>query len=78
MDAKGRLETINDLRAEEHVYHNTCSANFRTGKAIPKSVRTTNIETVSQKHGRPSDMTQEAAFLEIAKYLKENDVEQIT
>ena len=66
---KGRLETIKDLRAEEAASHKTCSSNFRTGKAILKSFRTTNIETLSQKRGRPSDMTQEAAFLEIAKYI---------
>ena len=78
MDVKGRLETINDLRAEEAVYHKTCNSNFRTGKAIPKSFRTTNIETVPQKRGRQSDMTQEAAFLEIAKYLNENNEGQIT
>ena len=31
-----------------------------------------------QKKGRPTDKSRQEAFLEVAKYLKENDDEQIT
>jgi len=32
----GRISYANDLHAEDAVYHNQCSINFRTGRNIPK------------------------------------------
>ena len=74
-EVKGRLELLNDLRAEDAVYHTICNSNFRTGKVKPKAFSNSNTP---QKRGRRSDETQEAAFIEVTKYLKENDDEQIT
>lgn len=34
---RGRIETINDIHAADAIYHQTCSVNFRTGKAVPKA-----------------------------------------
>lgn len=34
---RGRIETINDLHAADAIYHQTCSVNFRTSKAVPKA-----------------------------------------
>ena len=69
---KGRLASILCLRAEEAVYHLSCNARFRNKKRHPKST------VIGEKRGRPPDLTREAAFIEVATYLKENDEEQLT
>ena len=53
-----------------------CSTNFRTGKQVPLSRQTNGSKR--QKKGRPTDKSRQEAFLEVAKYLKENDDEQKT
>lgn len=34
---RGRIETINDLHAADVIYNQTCSVDFRTSKAVPKT-----------------------------------------
>ena len=72
-DVKSRLETIHDLPAADATSHQSCSVNFRTSKNIPQVGN-----EKGKKCGRPVNMAQEFAFQEIAKFLIENDDEQIT
>ena len=76
----GRLDSVNELRAEDAIYHKACNSSFRTGKPIPQMFGATNMkeEGITRKSGRPVDVEREAAFVKIAEYLKENDEEQIT
>ena len=36
VEVKGRLASINDLHAEDAIYHVRCSSSFRTGHVIPR------------------------------------------
>ncbi|CAH3187344.1 unnamed protein product [Porites lobata] len=72
----GRISFSQDLIAAGAIYHQVCSTNFRTGKQVPPSHQTNGSKR--QKTGRPTDKSRQEAFLEVAKYLKENDDEQIT
>ena len=76
-DVKGRLNNVNDLFAADTVYHQVCSVNFRTNKAIPRQFVTCE-EDSQAKRGRPRDSAQIDAFLKVASYLQENDDEQTT
>ena len=62
----GRISFSQDLTAAGAIYHQVCSNNFRTGKQVPLS------------HQTKGSKSKQEAFLEVAKYLKENDDEQIT
>ena len=73
-EVNGRLGFINELRAEDAIYHRSCNANFRTLKGKPKALTTSCYQT----RGRPSGSDQDAAFIEVIKYLQKNDDEQIT
>ena len=68
-EVKGQLEFVNELCAEDAIYHG-----FRSGKEKP-GVDTANS---SQKRGRPTITEREEAFEEIVKYLCQNDNKQIT
>ncbi|CAH3022720.1 unnamed protein product, partial [Porites evermanni] len=72
----GRISFSQDLIAAGAIYHQVCSTNFRTGKQVPLSHQTNGSKR--QKKGRPTDKSRQEAFLEVAKYLKENDDEQLT
>ena len=74
IEVQGRLEAINDLRSEDAIYHNSCDTKFCMGR--PKTTKSGSSTT--RKRGRPVDISQEAAFVEITNYLIENDDEQIT
>ena len=73
-EVQGHLESINDLRSEQVIYHKSCDAKFRMGR--PKAPKTDSSNR--KKHGRPIDMNQESAFTDIINYLEQNDDEQIT
>ena len=75
-DVSGRFGLINDLRAEDAIYHKTCNSNFRTLKGKPTS-KPFGIKKPNEG-GRPSNAAQEAVFNEVVKYLQQNDKEQIT
>jgi hypothetical protein len=51
---KARIEYAQDLHAADAVYHSVCSANFRTGKQIPKQFLTDVIALQNKrlKYGR--------------------------
>ena len=89
ISVKARLLHVHDLPAADVVYHQACSVNFLTGKNIPKKLlmpilRESVKDTVDQnahtkfKTGRPSDKEKAEAFLQVAKFLEDNDDEQIT
>ena len=71
---KGRLEFVNDLRAEDAIYHGDGNSHFRSGKRKP-GVDTANS---SPKRGRPKINEREEALEEIVEYLCQNDDGHIT
>ncbi|EDO33944.1 predicted protein [Nematostella vectensis] len=75
----GRIEFARDLHAVDAVYHNSCNVNFRTGKQIPKG-HDGEGEAKYQKRtlGRRTDTIKCAAFLKVARFLEDNDEEQLT
>ena len=74
IEVQGRLESINDLRSEQAIYHKSCDTKFRMGR--PKAPKTDS--SYRKKRGRPIDMNKESAFTEITNYLEQNDDEQTT
>jgi hypothetical protein len=75
-----RLEHLRDFHAADAVYHQACSVNFRTGKQIPKQycTDTDGVESKRARQGRPVNNARIEAFLSVARYLKENEKEQLT
>ena len=71
---KAHILNVHDLHAADAVYHQTCSVNFRTKKQMPMSAE----DSKRPKLGRPQKDTRAEAFLEVARYLEDNDDEQIT
>ena len=67
LEVKGRLEFVNDLRAEDAIYPGDCNSRFRSGKRKPG----VDIANSSQKVGRPRPTIneREEAFEEIVEYL---------
>ena len=74
LEGKGRLEFVNDLRAEDAIYHGDCNSRYSSGKREPE----VDIAVSSRKRGRPIINEREEAFEEIVEYLCQNDDEQIT
>ena len=75
---QARIMHVHDLPAADAVYHQTCSVNFRTGKQIPKMFVTDEPTHKKKKVGRPQDEEKTDAFLRVARFLQENDDEQIS
>ena len=75
---KARIMHVHDLHAADAVYHQTCSVNFRTGKQMPMAQLASTEDSKRPKLGRPQIDERAVAFLEVARYLEENDDEQIT
>ena len=71
---KARILHVHDLHAADAVYHQTCSVTFRTKKQMPMSAE----DSKRPKLGRPQNDTRAEAFLEVARYLEDNDDKQIT
>ena len=74
---KARILHVHDLHAADALYHQTCSVNFRTKKQMPMS-QSIAEDSKRLKLGRPQNDTRAEAFLEVARYLEDNDDEQIT
>ena len=73
VEVKGRISSVNDLRAEDAMYHRDCNTLFRMMRPPVNS-----DETGSRKRGRPVDIDKDRAFANICEYLRENDEEQNT
>ena len=71
-----RLEFARDLHAADAIYHQQCSVNFQTKKQIPQSFDEGHC--APKRKGKPQDLAQSDAFLKVAKFLEDNDDEQIT
>ena len=74
------LSAINDLPAEEAVYHWDCNIHFRDGRNIPcdRQQDEGTIPCKKPKLGRPKDPSKVDAFEMVLSYLEENDDETIT
>ena len=60
-------------------YHQVCRVNFRTSKNVASVYGSeNNLENKGLKRGRHSLSDREGLFLEVIKYLEENDDEQVT
>ena len=75
---QARIMHIHDLPPADAMYHQTCIVNFRTGKQIPKVFVTEEPAHKKKRLGRPQDEEKIDAFLRVAKFLQDNDDEQIT
>lgn len=72
------MANVNDLPAEEAIYHRACSTNFRNGKNIPSIHDKDEPKEKIRKVGRPTGDVRHQAFLKVTNYLRENDDEQIS
>lgn len=70
---QARLLHVHNLHAADAVYHRVCSTNFRTMKQIPASDAPEDCSSKKIKVGRPLEKQRTDAFLEVARYLEEND-----
>ena len=79
ISVNGRLQSVNELHAEDAIYHYVYNSNFRTGKSIPKLYSESGPSN-SKKRGRPQEKTKDSAFLEVQQNLKdkEKEDEQVT
>ncbi|CAC5414987.1 unnamed protein product [Mytilus coruscus] len=76
-EVRERLESVSDLHAEDAVYHQACSVNFRTCKNIPVFRSPISPDSKPEnKRGRPA--LQEDSFYKIVDFLKHHDDEQIS
>ena len=75
---QARILHVRDWHAADVVYHKACSVNFRIMKQIPAIHESENSSLKKAKIGRPPENEMTDAFLAVAKFLEENDEEQIT
>ncbi|VDI73947.1 Hypothetical predicted protein [Mytilus galloprovincialis] len=75
LEVRGRLAFVQDLHAADALYHQTCSVNFRTLKQTPLAFSPPAKKAKTQA-GRKSSLSE--SFLFAAKYLQQNEDEQIT
>ena len=70
---------VHDLPAADAVYHQTCNVNFRTNRQLPQLYETDELPAAKKrKVGRPQNEEKKQAFVKVAKFLEDNDDEQIT
>ena len=72
---QARILYVHNLHAVDAVYHRVCSVNFRTMKQVPVIHDHNGNTSKKLKVGRPPEKQQVDAFLEVARFLKENDDE---
>ena len=76
---RARLMNVHDLPAADAIYHQTCNVNFRTNRQLPQLYETDELPAAKKrKVGRPQDEEKNQAFVKVAKFLEDNDDEQIT
>ena len=75
---RARILHVHDLPAADAIYHQACSVNFRTKKQIPMQFASEQRDVKKRKIGRPQDEEKNDTFLKVARFLQENDDEQIT
>ena len=75
---RARILHVHDLPAADVICHQACSVNFRTKKQILMQFASEQRDVKKRKIGRPQDEEKNDAFLKVARFLQENDDEQIT
>ena len=75
---RARILHVHDLPAADAIYHQACSVNFRTKKQVPMQFASEQPDVKKRKIGRPPDEEKNDAFFKVARFLQENDDEQIT
>lgn len=70
---KAKLALVSDLHAADAVYHKACCVNFRTNKQLPKCFQ--DNPEYKRTPGRTEDNNQASAFIKVAEYLEENDIQ---
>ena len=75
---QARILHVHDLPAADAIYHQACSVNFRTKKQIPMLFASEEPDLKKRKIARSQAEEKHHAFLKVAKFLRENDDEQIT
>jgi len=70
-----------DMPAADVLYHKQCSVNIYTGKQMPQTFARRQYDTASAAKcpkltGRPLDEVRKEAFLQVIRYLEQNDDEQ--
>lgn len=74
-----RLINVHDLPAADAVYHQTCNVNFRTNRQLPQLYETDKLPAAKKgKSVAPKIKEKKQAFVKVAKFLEDNDDEQIT
>ena len=73
----GRLESVNELHAEDAVYHKSCYSNFKTGKQLPGAHTSSKN---NRKRSRPKDILLDEAYAKVCALLMEKEAndEQVT
>lgn len=75
---RARILHVHDLPAADAIYHQACSVNFRTKKQVPMQFASEQPDVKKRKIGRPPDEEKNDAFFKVARFLQENDDEQIS
>lgn len=77
---QSRLSAVNDLPAEEALYHHTCKDLFLKGRDLPgfSSQQVSTSPSKRRKVGRPKSTSKVNALQYALEYLEENDDETIT
>ena len=75
---RARILHVHDFSAADAIYHQMYSVNLRTKKQIPMQFASEQPGVKKRKIGRPQDEEKNDAFLKVARFLRENDDEQIT
>ena len=76
---QGRIEYFGrDLHAADCMYHHSCDVDFRTRRDVPMQHSTEPSTSKRTKVGRPKNVYQQEAFLEMCAYFEDNDEEQLS
>ena len=76
---RARLMNVHDFPAADAIYHQTCNVSFHTNRQLPQLYETDELPAAKKrKVGRPQNEGKKQAFVKVAKFLEDNDDEQIT
>ena len=77
-NVQSRMSAVNDLPAEEAIYHHVCKDLFVKGKHLPGFASQKPDSSKKRKLGRPKCSSKVSAFQYATDYLEQNDDETIT
>ena len=73
-----RVNAVIDLPAEEAIYHQLCSANFRTSRDVPQRYTNEDIPKKRKSSGRPVDEARQLAFHRVLDWFENSELEIIS